>query len=90
MCVLLFTIEHGSLNGYSRDQPEPLKNLNELAKAQLVFHSSAAEALAAVQGELEELSVAAEGDYRLVGDQCKIDLNLTSWSQEIPRSLNWN
>jgi len=46
------------------ENPEPLKNLNDLAKAQLVFHSQAAEALASVQGELEELSVAAEGDYR--------------------------
>ncbi|KAG8851036.1 hypothetical protein FRB96_009518 [Tulasnella sp. 330] len=46
------------------ENPEPLKNLNELAKAQLIFHSQATEALSAVQGELEELSVAAEGDYR--------------------------
>jgi len=51
------------------ENPEPLKNLNELAKAQLVFHSTAAEALAAAQGELEELSVAAEGDYRKSRDQ---------------------
>lgn len=46
------------------ENPEPIKNLNELAKAQLVFLSSAAEALSVVQGEIEELSVAAEGDYR--------------------------
>ncbi|KAK7036674.1 BAR domain-containing protein [Paramarasmius palmivorus] len=44
--------------------PEPIKNLNELAKAQLVFFSAAAEALSGVQGEIEELSVAAEGEYR--------------------------
>ncbi|KZT01668.1 uncharacterized protein LAESUDRAFT_452764 [Laetiporus sulphureus 93-53] len=46
------------------DNPEPLKNLNELAKAQLIYYATAAEALSAVQGEIEELSVAAEGEYR--------------------------
>ncbi|KAF8621700.1 hypothetical protein AX15_007561 [Amanita polypyramis BW_CC] len=46
------------------ENPEPIKNLNELAKAQLVFFSTAAEALSTVQGEIEELSVAAEGEYR--------------------------
>lgn len=51
------------------ENPEPLKNLNELAKAQLTFHSTAAEALQAAQTELEELSIAAEGDYRKSRDQ---------------------
>lgn len=46
------------------ENPEPLKNLNELAKAQLIYHATAAEALSSVQGEIEELSVAAEGEYR--------------------------
>ncbi|KAG9103339.1 hypothetical protein FRC06_011337 [Ceratobasidium sp. 370] len=46
------------------ENPESLKNLNELIKAQLIFYSTAAEALSAVQGEIEELSVAAEGEYR--------------------------
>ncbi|KAK0462841.1 BAR domain-containing family protein [Desarmillaria tabescens] len=46
------------------ENPEPLKNLNELAKSQLMFHAAAAEALSSVQGEIEELSVAAEGEYR--------------------------
>ncbi|TFY57462.1 hypothetical protein EVG20_g8537 [Dentipellis fragilis] len=46
------------------DNPEPLKNLNDLTKAQLSFHAAAAEALSSVQGEIEELSVAAEGEYR--------------------------
>jgi hypothetical protein len=45
-------------------QPEPIKNLNELVKAQLHYFSSAAETLSASQGEIEELSVAAEGEYR--------------------------
>ena len=31
---------------------------------QLRFYAYAAEALSSVQGEIEELSVAAEGDYR--------------------------
>lgn len=47
-------------------QPEPIKNLNELVKAQLIYFSTAAEALSSVQGEIEELSVAAEGEYRSV------------------------
>jgi len=46
------------------DNPEPLKNLNELTKAQLIFYATAAEALQTVQGEIEEFSVAAEGEYR--------------------------
>ncbi|PCH34722.1 hypothetical protein WOLCODRAFT_124894 [Wolfiporia cocos MD-104 SS10] len=45
------------------DNPEPLKNLNELVKAQLLYYATAAEALSTVQGEVEELSVAAEGEY---------------------------
>jgi len=46
------------------ENPEPLKDLNELAKAQLAYFAAAAEALHSVQGEIEELSVAAEGEYR--------------------------
>lgn len=46
------------------ENPEPIKNLNELIKAQLLYFSIAAESLSAVQGEIEELSVAAEGEYR--------------------------
>ncbi|KAI6017857.1 BAR domain-containing family protein [Pisolithus marmoratus] len=46
------------------DNPEPLRNLNELAKAQLLYFATAAEALSSAQGAIEELSVAAEGDYR--------------------------
>ncbi|CAA7270829.1 unnamed protein product [Cyclocybe aegerita] len=45
------------------ENPEPIKNLNELVKSQLVYFSAAAEALSTVQGEIEELSVAAEGEY---------------------------
>jgi len=46
------------------DNPEPIKNLNELTKAQLLYFSAAAEALSASQGEIEDLSIAAEGEYR--------------------------
>ncbi|KAJ7252784.1 BAR domain-containing family protein [Mycena haematopus] len=46
------------------DNPEPIKNLNELAKAQLTYFSAATESLSGLQGEIEELSVAAEGEYR--------------------------
>jgi hypothetical protein len=45
-------------------QPEPIKNINELIKTQLRSYAFVAEALSAVQGEIEELSVAAEGNYR--------------------------
>ena len=47
-------------------QPEPLKNLNELVKAELTFNATSAEALSLIQGDIEELSVAAEGEYRSV------------------------
>ncbi|TRM66653.1 BAR domain-containing family protein [Schizophyllum amplum] len=46
------------------ENPEPIKNINELVKAQLTFFAVAAEALSGVQGEIEELTVAAEGEYR--------------------------
>jgi len=46
------------------DNPEPLKDLNELAKAQLLYYNAAAEALSTVQGDIEDLNVAAEGEYR--------------------------
>jgi len=46
------------------ENPEPIKNLNELAKTQLMYFSIAAESLSTIQGEIEELSVAAEGEYR--------------------------
>jgi len=45
------------------DNPEPIKNLNELIKAQLTYHAAAADALATAQGSIEELSVHAEGAY---------------------------
>lgn len=34
--------------------------------SQLTYFATAAEALSGVQGEIEELSVAAEGEYRFV------------------------
>jgi len=46
------------------ENPEPIKNLNELVKAQLTFHATAAELLTTLSGETEELSVAAEAEYR--------------------------
>ena len=41
-----------------------LNNVTDGAPVQLTFYATAAESLAAVQGEIEELSVAAEGEYR--------------------------
>ncbi|CED82866.1 BAR domain-containing family [Phaffia rhodozyma] len=46
------------------ENPEPLLQLNQLVKAQLVFHSTAAEALSAIQGEIEEAAGKAETEYR--------------------------
>ncbi|KDE05114.1 hypothetical protein MVLG_04457 [Microbotryum lychnidis-dioicae p1A1 Lamole] len=46
------------------DSPEPIKNLAALVKAQQAFYAEAAEALASIQGEMEEASVQAEAEYR--------------------------
>ncbi|KAG5349109.1 hypothetical protein C0989_005834 [Termitomyces sp. Mn162] len=48
------------------ENPKPIKNLNELAKAQLLYFSTTAEALSTVQDKIDELSVAAEGQYRSI------------------------
>ncbi|KAL1410573.1 BAR domain-containing protein [Vanrija albida] len=46
------------------ENPEPLQNLSSLVKAQLIFFSTAAEALSGVEGEIEAAATAAEGEYR--------------------------
>lgn len=51
-------------DSFPLSQPEPIKNLAALVKAQQAFYAQAAEALAAVQGELDEAGVQAEADYR--------------------------
>ena len=43
-----------------------------------MFHATAAEALSSVQGEIEELSVAAEGEYRYVYASPQVPSQLTS------------
>lgn len=45
-------------------QPEPLQNLSNLVKAQLIYYSTAAEALSGIQSQIEEAATVAEGDYR--------------------------
>ncbi|KLO11967.1 hypothetical protein SCHPADRAFT_905552 [Schizopora paradoxa] len=50
------------------ENPEPLSNLNELVKAQLAYSAASAEALSVIQGDIEELAVAAEGEYRKTRD----------------------
>ena len=59
-------IQQQITSSYSRffPQPEPISNLNELVKAQLAYSAASAEALSAIQGDIEELAVAAEGEYR--------------------------
>ncbi|KAJ7881185.1 BAR domain-containing family protein [Mycena leptocephala] len=44
--------------------PDPIRHLNELAKAQLIYFAVAAETLSNTQAELEELSIAAEEQGR--------------------------
>ncbi|KAJ7860444.1 hypothetical protein B0H14DRAFT_2744814 [Mycena olivaceomarginata] len=44
--------------------PEPIKHLNELAKAQLIYFAHAAETLSNTQAELEELSLVADEQGR--------------------------
>lgn len=51
-------------DGTSSLQPEPIKNLASLIKAQQAFHAAAAESLAAVQAEFDEASVQADAEYR--------------------------
>ncbi|GAA5902145.1 hypothetical protein JCM6882_006712 [Rhodosporidiobolus microsporus] len=46
------------------ENPEPIKNLAALIKAQQEFYASAAEALASVQAEVDEAAVSAEAEYR--------------------------
>lgn len=46
------------------ENPEPLQNLSNLVKAQLIYHSTAAETLSGIQGQIEEAATSAEGEYR--------------------------
>ncbi|WRT64137.1 uncharacterized protein IL334_001066 [Kwoniella shivajii] len=46
------------------ENPEPLQNLSNLVKAQLIYHSTAAETLSGIQSEIEDAATAAEGEYR--------------------------
>ena len=48
----------------SAPRPSLLASWIIILSLQLRYYAFAAEALSAVQGEIEELSVAAEGDYR--------------------------
>jgi len=46
------------------ENPEPLQNLSSLVKAQLIYFSTAAEALSNIQGDIDDAATAAEGEYR--------------------------
>ena len=46
------------------ENPEPIKNLASLIKAQQEYYHAASEALSGVLGEVEESAVQAEADYR--------------------------
>ncbi|GAA5890256.1 hypothetical protein JCM8208_002754 [Rhodotorula glutinis] len=51
------------------ENPEPIKNLGQLLKAQQLFHEEAAQALASVVAEVEEQGTAAEAEWRKSRDQ---------------------
>lgn len=62
------------------ENPEPIKNLASLIKAQQEYYHAASEALSGVLSEVEESAVQAEADYRLVTSnflrisrKCRID-----------------
>jgi hypothetical protein len=46
------------------ENPEPIKNIASLVKAQQAFYAEAAAALESVQAELEEAGVTADAEYR--------------------------
>ncbi|KAM0756262.1 hypothetical protein T439DRAFT_320963 [Meredithblackwellia eburnea MCA 4105] len=46
------------------ENPEPIKNIASLVKAQQAYHAKAAEALAAITADVDEAVVAAEADFR--------------------------
>lgn len=46
------------------ENPESISSLNNLIKSQITFYAAAADALNSIQGDLEELAVAKEGEYR--------------------------
>lgn len=48
------------------ENPEPIKNLHALLRAQQAFHAEASEALASVLAEVEEQGTAAEAEWRCV------------------------
>lgn len=48
------------------ENPEPLQNLSNLVKAQLIFYSTAAETLSGIQGEIDEAATAAETEFRQI------------------------
>ena len=73
-------------------QPEPLKDLNELVKAQLAYHAAAAEALNAIQGDIEELRSELSGlDAKIEGFQAELRSpmaqNLTSEEEDLIETL---
>ncbi|KAG6901764.1 hypothetical protein C0995_008106 [Termitomyces sp. Mi166 len=72
--------------------PEPIKNLNELAKAQLLLFSTVVEALSTIQGEIEELTVADEGEYRMImirGPELQVLFIINTFPELCP-TLNCN
>ena len=60
-------------------------------KAQLAYHAASAEALNAIQGDIEELMVAAEGDYRYLNQFSTRphDTELRHIVQEVSRALKY-
>ncbi|KAI5481530.1 chromatin modification-related protein [Pseudohyphozyma bogoriensis] len=62
--LVLATEEAINLMRAVLENPEPIKNLASLIKAQQEYYAKAAESLATIQAEVEEASVLAEAEYR--------------------------
>lgn len=64
VCVAVPIFHLSLLTMFYDVQPEPLQNLSNLVKAQLIYFSTAAETLSGIQGQIEEAATVAESDYR--------------------------
>ncbi|KIY63822.1 hypothetical protein CYLTODRAFT_359325 [Cylindrobasidium torrendii FP15055 ss-10] len=69
------------------DNPEPLKQLNELVKAQLSYFAQAAEVLTDAQGQIDDLAIQAEEQYRCVVAMRRSSICILTLVQADPRPL---
>jgi hypothetical protein len=68
-------------------QPEPIRAIAQLVKAQQAYHSAASDALQGLIGEVEDAAVTAEAEFRYA----RVDISrpyllfspLTSWTDHL-------